>query len=79
MQLCMQFRIRDGANIPSPDRPRLPIRLENAFLLVGFTLIDSQIGIMLCMLDWSTCPSVERVAERVSGTWVFKLKAPDCR
>jgi uncharacterized protein (DUF433 family) len=24
------------------------------------------------MLDWPTCPSVERVAERVSGAWVFK-------
>jgi uncharacterized protein (DUF433 family) len=24
------------------------------------------------MLDWSTCPSVERVAERVSGAWVFR-------
>jgi uncharacterized protein (DUF433 family) len=24
------------------------------------------------MLDWSTCPSVERVAERASGAWVFK-------
>jgi uncharacterized protein (DUF433 family) len=26
----------------------------------------------LGMLDWSTCPSVERAAERVSGAWVFK-------
>jgi uncharacterized protein (DUF433 family) len=24
------------------------------------------------VLDWSTCPSVERVADRVSGAWVFK-------
>ena len=24
------------------------------------------------MLNWSTCPSVERVADRVSGAWVFK-------
>jgi uncharacterized protein (DUF433 family) len=24
------------------------------------------------MLDWSTCPAVERVPERVSGTWVFR-------
>ena len=24
------------------------------------------------MLDWSTCPAVERVPERVSGAWVFK-------
>lgn len=24
------------------------------------------------MIDWSTCPAVERDAERVSGTWVFR-------
>lgn len=24
------------------------------------------------MLDWSTCPAVERVPEKVSGAWVFK-------
>ena len=24
------------------------------------------------MLDWSTCPAVERVPERLSGAWVFK-------
>lgn len=24
------------------------------------------------MLDWSTCPAVERHPERVSGTWVFR-------
>lgn len=24
------------------------------------------------MLDWKTCPAVERNAERVSGAWVFK-------
>ena len=24
------------------------------------------------MLDWSTCPVVERDAERVSGAWVFR-------
>jgi uncharacterized protein (DUF433 family) len=24
------------------------------------------------MLDWSTCPVVERDPERVSGAWVFK-------
>ena len=24
------------------------------------------------MLDWSTCPEVERVEGKVSGTWVFK-------
>ena len=24
------------------------------------------------MLDWSTCPEVERVADRVSGAWVFR-------
>ncbi|HEY2596379.1 MAG TPA: DUF433 domain-containing protein [Chloroflexota bacterium] len=23
------------------------------------------------MLDWSECPAVERVPERVSGAWVF--------
>jgi len=23
------------------------------------------------MLDWSTCPVVERASERVSGAWVF--------
>ena len=24
------------------------------------------------MLDWNTCPAVERTPERVSGSWVFK-------
>jgi uncharacterized protein (DUF433 family) len=24
------------------------------------------------MLDWNTCPVVERTPERVSGAWVFK-------
>jgi uncharacterized protein (DUF433 family) len=24
------------------------------------------------MLDWSKCPVVERLPDRVSGTWVFK-------
>jgi uncharacterized protein (DUF433 family) len=24
------------------------------------------------MIDWSTCPVVERDPERVSGTWVFQ-------
>ena len=24
------------------------------------------------MLDWQSCPSVERAPDRVSGAWVFK-------
>ena len=24
------------------------------------------------MIDWSTCPAVEREPERVSGVWVFR-------
>ncbi len=24
------------------------------------------------MLDWTTCPAVERVPDRVSGAWVFR-------
>ncbi len=24
------------------------------------------------MLDWSTCPAVERVSGKVSGAWLFK-------
>ncbi len=24
------------------------------------------------MIDWSTCPAVERDSERVSGAWVFR-------
>ncbi|HEY1171196.1 MAG TPA: DUF433 domain-containing protein [Verrucomicrobiae bacterium] len=24
------------------------------------------------MLDWNECPAVERVADKVSGAWVFK-------
>ena len=24
------------------------------------------------MLDWSMCPAVERVPDRVSGAWVFR-------
>ena len=26
----------------------------------------------LGVIDWSSCPAVERESERVSGTWVFK-------
>jgi uncharacterized protein (DUF433 family) len=26
----------------------------------------------MAMLDWNTCPVVERTPERVSGAWVFK-------
>jgi uncharacterized protein (DUF433 family) len=25
-----------------------------------------------CMLDWRTCPAVERHPDKVSGAWVFK-------
>ena len=29
------------------------------------------------MLDWTTCPAVERDAERLSGAWVFRgTRAP---
>jgi uncharacterized protein (DUF433 family) len=28
-------------------------------------------GIICVMIDWSTCPAVERDPERVSGAWVF--------
>ena len=24
------------------------------------------------MLDWTTCPAVDRVPDRVSGAWVFR-------
>ena len=24
------------------------------------------------MIDWSSCPAVEKVPQRVSGAWVFK-------
>jgi uncharacterized protein (DUF433 family) len=24
------------------------------------------------MLDWSTCPAVERTPDKVSGSWVFR-------
>lgn len=27
---------------------------------------------MTPMLDWSQCPAVERVPDKVSGAWVFK-------
>lgn len=27
---------------------------------------------MDCMIDWSTCPAVERDPEVVSGAWVFR-------
>ena len=26
----------------------------------------------MAVLDWNTCPAVERTPERVSGAWVFK-------
>ena len=33
---------------------------------------DANRGIVMCMLDWSQCPVVERLAEKVGGAWVFK-------
>lgn len=27
---------------------------------------------MFTMLDWSDCPEVERVPDKVSGVWVFR-------
>ena len=27
---------------------------------------------MYSMLDWSNCPEVERIEDKVSGAWVFK-------
>ncbi|HEX5052412.1 MAG TPA: DUF433 domain-containing protein [Planctomycetota bacterium] len=24
------------------------------------------------MIDWTTCPAVERLSERMSGAWVFR-------
>ena len=27
---------------------------------------------MYCMLDWSSCPEVERIEGKVGGAWVFK-------
>lgn len=27
---------------------------------------------MITMIDWSSCPAVERDPERVSGDWVFR-------
>ena len=29
-------------------------------------------GIIHLMIDWSTCPAVERDPERVSGAWAFR-------
>ena len=30
------------------------------------------LGILAIMLDWSSCPAVERTPEKVSGAWVFR-------
>jgi len=31
------------------------------------------------MIDWSTCPEVERIPGKVSGAWVFKgTRVPVC-
>lgn len=29
-------------------------------------------GTIFIMIDWSSCPAVERDSERVSGAWVFR-------
>jgi uncharacterized protein (DUF433 family) len=29
-------------------------------------------GIDFCMLDWTTCPAVERLPGKVSGDWLFR-------
>lgn len=42
------------------------------------SLVPAVDGFMCCgstmrlMIDWSTCPAVERDPERVSGAWVFR-------
>jgi len=33
---------------------------------------DQHSAIDFSMLDWTTCPAVERVAGRVSGEWLFR-------
>src|SRR5689334_2520956 len=33
---------------------------------------NEQSGTICCMIDWSSCPAVERDPERVSGAWVFR-------
>ena len=40
------------------------------YSLVGRLVRDS--GNICRMIDWSTCPAVEREPERVSGAWVFR-------
>ncbi len=33
---------------------------------------DQASGYILSMLDWSSCPAVERDPERYSGAWLFR-------
>lgn len=38
----------------------------------GWQTTDREHALVFQMLDWSQCPAVERVTDRVSGAWVFK-------
>jgi len=56
------------ARLPERDAqlPSLPPpRLSAYHVLYGLSRYD------LPMIDWSSCPAVERDPERVSGAWVF--------
>jgi uncharacterized protein (DUF433 family) len=45
-------------------------RMRAAHRTIGY---PSEIGARLgTMIDWSTCPGVERTPERVGGAWVFR-------
>ena len=48
-----------------PYPTRVPLKLD-----VGRLTPDG--GTIWRMIDWSTCPAVERDPERVSGAWVFR-------
>jgi len=56
----------------APTPPSM-LALTLVAMFAGLTLIDAQSRRhALGMPDGSTCPSVERVAKRARGAWVFK-------
>ena len=50
-------------------RRRAPLTSTLAIIRLNHRSLDATLS---AMIDWSTCPAVERDPERVSGAWVFR-------
>jgi uncharacterized protein (DUF433 family) len=50
----------------------LRFKIPTAISLHSQNLPDRATVVVWNMIDWSSCPAVERNPERVSGAWVFR-------